>query len=155
MYNGIGLPTPRGSGTNGYVQRNLAHVRKTRRMKPDIVSKPDPDIERKPNQNIILHQKKREIEAKCLMLKSELEDEGWREEQIEREVNEYRKRKLHELTEQKDSDRDDKLKRRLGISKDYVEGSSVTQMKRHKTEQEVKVEPKVEPKVEIKKEEKR
>nr|6QDV_R Chain R, Serine/arginine repetitive matrix protein 2 [Homo sapiens] len=26
MYNGIGLPTPRGSGTNGYVQRNLSLV---------------------------------------------------------------------------------------------------------------------------------
>ncbi|KAA0187961.1 hypothetical protein HAZT_HAZT003807 [Hyalella azteca] len=27
MYNGIGLQTARGSGTNGYVQRNLALVR--------------------------------------------------------------------------------------------------------------------------------
>lgn len=26
MYNGIGVVTPRGTGTNGYVQRNLAHV---------------------------------------------------------------------------------------------------------------------------------
>ena len=26
MYNGIGLPTQRGSGTNGYVQRNLSFV---------------------------------------------------------------------------------------------------------------------------------
>ena len=29
-YNGIGLTTVRGSGTNGYVQRNLAAVRKIR-----------------------------------------------------------------------------------------------------------------------------
>jgi hypothetical protein len=27
MYNGVGLATVRGSGTSGYVQRNLAHVR--------------------------------------------------------------------------------------------------------------------------------
>ena len=27
MYNGIGLTTARGSGTNGYVQRNLSLVR--------------------------------------------------------------------------------------------------------------------------------
>ena len=27
MYNGIGLTTQRGSGTNGYVQRNLSFVR--------------------------------------------------------------------------------------------------------------------------------
>ena len=26
MYNGIGLDTARGSGTNGYVQRNMAHI---------------------------------------------------------------------------------------------------------------------------------
>ena len=27
MYNGIGLQTPRGSGTNGYVQKNLAFIK--------------------------------------------------------------------------------------------------------------------------------
>lgn len=26
MYNGIGLQTARGSGTSGYIQRNLSHV---------------------------------------------------------------------------------------------------------------------------------
>lgn len=31
MYNGIGLQTVRGSGTNGYVQRNLGHVRHQRK----------------------------------------------------------------------------------------------------------------------------
>lgn len=30
MYNGIGLNTARGSGTNGYVQRNLSMVRQVR-----------------------------------------------------------------------------------------------------------------------------
>lgn len=30
MYNGIGLTTVRGSGTNGYVQRNTAHISNTR-----------------------------------------------------------------------------------------------------------------------------
>ena len=30
MYNGIGLSTVRGSGTNGYVQRNTAHISKGR-----------------------------------------------------------------------------------------------------------------------------
>ena len=30
MYNGIGLATVRGSGTNGYVQRNTAHISKGR-----------------------------------------------------------------------------------------------------------------------------
>lgn len=27
MYNGIGLQTARGSGTNGYVQRNLSFIK--------------------------------------------------------------------------------------------------------------------------------
>ena len=33
MYNGIGLRTVRGSGTNGYVQRNLSHVRPERQRR--------------------------------------------------------------------------------------------------------------------------
>lgn len=28
MYNNIGLMTPRGSGTSGYVQKNLAHIKR-------------------------------------------------------------------------------------------------------------------------------
>lgn len=158
MYNGIGLPTPRGSGTNGYVQRNLAHVRKLNRSRTNAVPKPEKPAEvgRKLNPAIALHKKKREIEAKCLMLRTELEDEGWKEKQIEQEVSKYRKRKLDELMKEKDSDHEDRLKQRFGISKDYVPGSSVTQMKRQKTESsnEVKVELKREIKVEIKKEEK-
>lgn len=27
MYNGIGLATPRGSGTSGYIQKNLSHIK--------------------------------------------------------------------------------------------------------------------------------
>lgn len=30
MYNGIGLQTARGSGTNGYVQSNLSHLMQAR-----------------------------------------------------------------------------------------------------------------------------
>lgn len=160
MYNGIGLPTPRGSGTNGYVQRNLAHVRKVHRSRPNPATKPEKpeaEVSRKLNPAIALHKKKREIEAKCLMLRTELEEEGWKHEKIDREVDKYRKRKLDELMREEDYDHEDKLKQRFGISKDYVPGSSVTQMKRQKTEpkDEVKVEPKKEPKIEIKKEEKR
>ena len=41
MYNGIGLSTVRGSGTNGYVQRNTAHISKGRaeeKFKTEAVS---------------------------------------------------------------------------------------------------------------------
>lgn len=97
MYNGIGLPTPRGSGTNGFVQRNLAYVSKKRQMKPKIVSEPDKDFDKPPNPELVLHQKKREIEAKCMRLRKELEEEGWREKRIDEEVDDYRRRKLSEL----------------------------------------------------------
>jgi len=99
MYNGIGLPTPRGSGTSGYVQKNLAHKRS--HTKAQIVSEPDPNIDKPKNPELILHQKKREIESRCLRLRKELEDEGWEESKIEKEIDAYRKRKLRELEEQK------------------------------------------------------
>lgn len=110
MYNGIGLPTPRGSGTNGYVQRNLAHVKKSRQMKVDIVAQPDTNLD-KPNLEIILHQKKREIEAKCLRLKEELEDEGWNETEVQREVDRYRKDKLYQLSKASEQEHSDRAKR--------------------------------------------
>lgn len=130
MYNGIGLPTARGSGTNGYVQKNLAHVRKTRALKSSIVSEPDRVVNKGPSFDIILHQKKRQIESKCLQFRKELEEEGWRPEKIDIEINHYRQRKLDELAKMTESDREDRLKRSFGINKDYVEGSAVTQMKR-------------------------
>ena len=36
MYNGIGLATPRGSSTSGYVQRNLAYVKPYFKGKADF-----------------------------------------------------------------------------------------------------------------------
>lgn len=153
MYNGIGLPTPRGSGTNGYVQKNLAHVPKSRLTRPDIVAKPDSQYSKPPSSEVLTHQKKREIESKCLQLRKELEEEGWRERDIEDEVNHYRKRKLRHLAKSKESDHSDRLKRSFGLREDYVDGSAVTQIKRSKGEvkEEVKKEE-TDVKKEIKKE---
>lgn len=99
MYNGIGLPTPRGSGTSGYIQKNLAHVSKKRQNRPPIVKQPDPEFEKPKNPELTLHQKKREIESRCLRLRKELEEEGWRGDKLELEIDAYRKRKLRELEE--------------------------------------------------------
>lgn len=141
MYNGIGLPTARGSGTNGFVQRNLAHVRKSRQMKPDIVSQPDSNINKPPNFEILTHQKKREIESNCLRLRMELEDEGWSSERIDDEVDDYRRRKLEALSKITEQENNDRIKRSFGIKLDYVDGSSVTQMKKNNdVKQEVKIE---------------
>ena len=64
MYNGIGLTTPRGSGTNGYVQRNLSFVRhKSERADYARIDKIKPDVQKKPNLEILEHQRKRQIEV--------------------------------------------------------------------------------------------
>ena len=62
MSSNVGLTTPRGSGTSGYVQRNSAH------LKPRDNATPYPraveDLkhrQRQPDQGIIEHERKREI----------------------------------------------------------------------------------------------
>ena len=80
MYNGIGLTTPRGSGTNGYVQTNAACVR-TRKdpvsyLKDDQFKSAAPaGLFREPNPGLVEHERKRQIELKCLELRERLEDE--------------------------------------------------------------------------------
>jgi len=68
MYNGIGLGTPRGSGTNGYVQRNLAFVRETKiqqkiQYNQNTVHRDTP-VEKEPNTEILDHERKRQLEVK-------------------------------------------------------------------------------------------
>jgi len=77
MSDNVGLTTPRGSGTSGYVQRNLAH------MKPRDMGAPYPrDLDslrhkqRQPDQGILEHDRKREVEVKVFEMRDQLEDEG-------------------------------------------------------------------------------
>lgn len=81
MYNGIGLTTPRGSGTSGYVQKNLSTVNKSKqkheyRTEEDI-ARFEAQLNRPPNPEILEHQKKRMIEVKCLEERIRLEDKGY------------------------------------------------------------------------------
>lgn len=76
MSDNVGLSTPRGSGTSGYVQRNLAHIR------PRDSAAPYPkDLDslrhrqRQPDKGILEHERKREIEVKVFELRDELEDQ--------------------------------------------------------------------------------
>jgi serine/arginine repetitive matrix protein 2 len=64
MYNGIGLSTPRGTGTNGYVTRNLAFVRDSKKTTQYIqnIDRKGP-TQRKPNEEILEHERKRRIEV--------------------------------------------------------------------------------------------
>ena len=80
MYNGIGLQTARGSGTSGYVQKNLSTLNKSKqkheyRTEEDI-ARMEAALNRPPNQDILEHQKKRRIEAKVYEERVRLEDEG-------------------------------------------------------------------------------
>lgn len=76
MSDNVGLSTPRGSGTSGYVQRNLAH------LKPRDYGAPyparDPDAprhkQRQPDKEILEHDRKREVEVKVFELRDELEE---------------------------------------------------------------------------------
>jgi cwf21 domain len=76
-YNGVGLTTPRGSGTNGYVQRSLANIKR----KPQTPYSRDRDYDkphtktRKANPEIMEHDRKRDIEVKCLELQDKLEEQ--------------------------------------------------------------------------------
>jgi hypothetical protein len=78
MSDNVGLSTPRGSGTSGYVQRNLAQLRARDYGAP---YPKDTDSlrqhrHRQPDKSILEHDRKREIEVKVFELRDKLEDEG-------------------------------------------------------------------------------
>lgn len=81
MYNNIGLQTARGSGTNGYVQRNLSLLRsrkdKIEYHTNDDLAKLEQMNTKKPNQEILEHERKRQIELKCIELQEVMEEQGW------------------------------------------------------------------------------
>ena len=149
MYNGIGLATVRGSGTNGYVQKNQAHVSKARvaQLKStdqgDFGGMKEP---RAPNLEIIDHNRKREVELKVMRLRDTLEEQGVATSEVEEKASELRRSLLAKLppltpAEGSQSTRPGEthaaaatkqlenaaLKQALGISSEYVGGSSFDQ----------------------------
>jgi hypothetical protein len=89
MYNGIGLSTARGSGTNGYVQRNMSFVKQQKKKTFDRDAYETSSL-RQPNKEILLHEQKRMIEVKCLELQLQLEDDGVDEVEVLKQVGELR-----------------------------------------------------------------
>jgi serine/arginine repetitive matrix protein 2 len=76
MYNGIGIPTPKGSGTSGHITRNESHIPK-RRM-PLIPSKgmaPENMI-KAPHQSILDYRARRKILVARFELAKRLDKEG-------------------------------------------------------------------------------
>lgn len=78
MYNGIGLTTPRGSGTNGYVVRNLSTLRSYQSTQDRQAAwDAAPPKHREPDQAILEHERMRKVEIKCLELQLELEEKEY------------------------------------------------------------------------------
>lgn len=94
MYNGIGLTTPRGSGTNGYIQTNKFFVR-ARPLKSELrefgEGQGQGGVSRKANSAILEHDRKRQIELKCTELEDEMLEQGFGLEEIAERVLAERK----------------------------------------------------------------
>jgi serine/arginine repetitive matrix protein 2 len=145
------LPTARGSGTDGYVQRNWAFVRKS---KDKVIYKTEEELEkleatsnRQPNREILKHERKRKVEVKCIELEDILEHQGYSQTEIETGVAAYQNmllnnggnkhtalprdefgrvavRETHQIAEAQ-QEKNAKLREAFGISEYFVEGSSL------------------------------
>ena len=113
MYGGVGLPSAKGTGTNGFVERALGYLPKD--YKPgsygeiirQMKSNPAP-IKRKINDEIILHEEKHKIEVELYDLKEKyLKEKKYKEKEIEEKINNERKR-LYRLLERREADFMDK-----------------------------------------------
>ncbi|KAI0023165.1 Pre-mRNA-splicing factor CWC21 [Xylariomycetidae sp. FL0641] len=105
MSDNVGLSTPRGSGTSGYVQRNLAHLKPRDRPAPypprDGGGLEHPrHRQRQPDQKILEHARKREVEVEVFELRDRLEDEGVDEESIDEQCAALRSKLLAEQQQQ-------------------------------------------------------
>ncbi|XP_047337704.1 pre-mRNA-splicing factor cwc-21 [Impatiens glandulifera] len=98
MYNGIGLQTPRGSGTNGYIQSNRFFVKpKTSKVIVGNSGNGYEDgqgtggISKKANTDILEHDRKRQIELKLVILEDKLTDQGYTSSEITEKLAEARR----------------------------------------------------------------
>lgn len=160
MADNVGLTTPRGSGTSGYVQKNRSLLRPR-----DKVAPYQKDLDharhrpRQPDAEILEHEAKRDIEVKVFELRDKLEEEGYggrctgqihlltlysvdedeiddqcealrrklgQERQDGRDLGPNAKRlkahQVHDLAKAK-AEESDRMRKALGISEDYEEGS--------------------------------
>eukprot|EP00163_Fabomonas_tropica_P020518 TRINITY_DN3637_c0_g1_i4.p1 TRINITY_DN3637_c0_g1~~TRINITY_DN3637_c0_g1_i4.p1 ORF type:complete len:141 (-),score=10.72 TRINITY_DN3637_c0_g1_i4:56-478(-) len=103
MYNGIGLQTARGSGTNGYVTKNFSHINKRRKtgyaeLQARQSSQDRQKATRGPNKGILDHERKRKIELALVELEDELEEQGVPQDEIDERVA-ARRAQLQEASE--------------------------------------------------------
>ena len=100
-YNGIGLSTARGSGTNGYVQKSLSHIKhKPVKYNQAVHYSSAPAAKIKTaNQDILMHERLRTVEIKCLEMEDLLIDQGLDEIDVEEQVDALRKSLQEKLDE--------------------------------------------------------
>ncbi|KAJ3302420.1 RNA-splicing factor [Kappamyces sp. JEL0829] len=154
-YNGVGLQTARGSGTNGFVQRNLSYLKNKTVQRKDITnySQAPAQAVKAANKDILDHEKKRAVEIKCLELEDKLLDEGLDEAAVEARVAKLRDELLsnldatekvekkmkdwqtHQLAEAKERD-NRRFGEALGIKSDYKHGSSFSLERQEERKQE-------------------
>lgn len=108
MYNGIGLSTARGSGTSGYVQKNLSIIRaKNNTNYRDILqsfkNNPAP-TKKKANSELIEHEKKHKIENQIFELTLEWEKEGLPAEEILEKIKKTREKLFNKIKIDEDRD---------------------------------------------------
>ncbi|KAG8531922.1 RNA-splicing factor [Bacidia gigantensis] len=153
MSSNVGLSTPRGSGTSGYVQRNLSHLkpRDTYAPYPNPSDSPAHQKIRKPDKDILNHDRLREIEVRVFELRDKLEDEEVEESEIEERTErlrgvlleeaegwkggkkggdgdksggnrQFKLHQVHEAAEAKIKETE-RARKAFGIREDYEEGS--------------------------------
>jgi len=143
MYNGIGLNTPRGSGTSGYVQKSLAFVkpRQVIHNYKEVLEKfkenPAP-TKKKANSEIIEHEMKHKIEVQLFNYMEDLKEKKLNEAEIHILVNKKREdlySNLNNLSHNSDAVNShaksklkdaqmEKIKDALNIRQDYEHGTA-------------------------------
>ncbi|KAK4433287.1 Serine/arginine repetitive matrix protein 2 [Sesamum alatum] len=98
MYGGIGLQTPRGSGTNGFIQLSKFFVKPKANTNTNTYSgkgfewgQGTAGVTRQPNKQILEHDRKRKIQLKILVLEENLIDHGYTDAEIAEKLDEARK----------------------------------------------------------------
>jgi serine/arginine repetitive matrix protein 2 len=151
-YNNIGLPTPRGTGTNGYIQANLSSLLFSKNKTPynteADIEKAEAEVNRGPNPELLDHEYKRTIEIKCVEFEDLMEGKGFNDEEIQAKVSEYRKLLFNEfesgnmnMDKELDlrnshsrakvaKDNRNKMRNALGIDAAFVDGSSLEKLKK-------------------------
>ncbi|KAJ2186234.1 hypothetical protein EV181_003419 [Coemansia sp. RSA 532] len=140
MYNGIGLTSARGTGTSGHVVKNASTLRPGQQDGTNRHNDRDRAPKSKPlDKGILDHERKRQVEVKCLELQDKLEDQGLDESEIETRVDELRTRLLQDLEHmsggrirpyetqrvaEAKSRENSRMAQALRVDEDYAEGAA-------------------------------